>query len=415
LDVPASIEIAKHTLLSGSVILAIGTVTGLLAKKAKVPDVAAFPIVGILIGPEALGLIDIKADSALNQIILLFGASYILFDGGASLRFNVLKQVWITIVVLATAGVVLTAAVTGLAAYYALRIPLIVALLLGATLASTDPATLVPIFQQVHIRERVAQTVVSESAFNDATGAITTFAVLAAATGTGELSLTSSLLDLLQQLVVGIFAGAAFGYMAALLVAHERWAFLAEYAPMVTLAAVVGAYFAADGLQASGFTAVFVFGIMLGNQESFGFKMGAEEAKKLDDFAATTAFIMRLFIFILLGTQVNFGLMSRYLGGGLVVIAVFMLVARPLTVFACALPDRRARWSLNELLFMCWTRETGVIPAALAGLLVGMKAPEADMIASVTFIAILATILIQAPTTRWLGGKLGLLAQSKPR
>src|SRR5262249_46954233 len=148
------------------------------------------------------------------------------------------------------------------------------------TLASTDPATLVPIFQQVHIRERVAQTVVSESAFNDATGAITTFGVLAVAMGTGELSLTSSLLGLLQQLVVGILAGAAFGYMAALLIAHERWAFLAEYAPMVTLAAVVGAYFAADGLQASGFTAVFVFGIMLGNQESFGFKMGAEERQK---------------------------------------------------------------------------------------------------------------------------------------
>jgi cell volume regulation protein A len=225
----------------------------------------------------------------------------------------------------------------------------------------------------------------------------------------------SSLLDLLQQLVVGIFAGAAFGYLAALLIAHERWAFLAEYAPVVTLAAVIGAYFAADGLQASGFTAVFVFGIMLGNQESFGFKMGAEEAKRLDDFAATTAFMMRLFIFTLLGTQVNFGLMGQYLGGGIVVVAVFMLVARPLTVFACALPDRRARWSFNELLFMCWTRETGVIPAALAGLLLGMKAPEAAMIASVTFIAILATILIQAPTTRWLGGRLGLLAPGKPR
>ena len=415
MDAPASIEIAKHTLLSGSLILAIGTFTGLIAKKAKVPDVAAFPIVGIMIGPAALGLIDIKADSALNQIILLFGASYILFDGGASLRFNVLKQVWITIVLLATAGVVLTAAVTGLAAYYALGIPLVVALLLGATLASTDPATLVPIFQQVNIRERVAQTVVSESAFNDATGAITTFGVLAVATRTGEFSPMSSLLDLLQQLVVGIFAGAAFGYLAALLIAHERWAFLAEYAPMVTLAAVIGAYFAADSLQASGFTAVFVFGIMLGNQESFGFKMGAEEAKRLDDFAATTAFMMRLFIFTLLGTQVNFGLMGEYLGGGIVVVAVFMLVARPLTVFACALPDRRARWSFNELLFMCWTRETGVIPAALAGLLLGMKAPEAAMIASVTFIAILATILIQAPTTRWLGGRLGLLAPSKPR
>jgi cell volume regulation protein A len=90
-----------------------------------------------------------------------------------------------------------------------------------------------------------------------------------------------------------------------------------------------------------------------------------------------------------------------------------MLVARPLTVFACALPDRRARWSFAEMLFMCWTRETGVIPAALAGLLLGMKAPGAQMIASVTFIAILMTILIQAPTTKWLGGKLGLL-EKKP-
>ena len=89
----ASIEIAKHTLLVGGVILALGTITGLFAQKAKIPDVAVFPIVGMAIGPHALGLIDIKADSALNQIILLFGASYILFDGGASLRFKVLKQV----------------------------------------------------------------------------------------------------------------------------------------------------------------------------------------------------------------------------------------------------------------------------------------------------------------------------------
>jgi len=88
---------------------------------------------------------------------------------------------------------------------------------------------------------------------------------------------------------------------------------------------------------------------------------------------------------------------------------VLMLVARPLAVFLCAWPDRRARWNLNELLFMCWTRETGVIPAALAGLLLGMKAPGAEIIASVTFVAILMTILIQAPTTEWLGRKLGLL------
>jgi cell volume regulation protein A len=97
--------------------------------------------------------------------------------------------------------------------------------------------------------------------------------------------------------------------------------------------------------------------------------------------------------------------------GGIIVVLIFMLVVRPLTVFVCALPDRQAQWSLNEMLFMCWTRETGVIPAALAGLLLGMKAPGAQMIASVTFIAVLMTILIQAPTTKWLGSKLGLLEE----
>ena len=414
-DASASIEIAKHTLLSCGLILAVGILTALLAQKIKIPDIVLFLLVGIVIGPQMLGLIDFKADSALNQIVLLFGASYILFDGGASLRFSVLKGVWITIAVIATIGVVITAAITSVAAYYVLGVPLIVAMLLGATLGSTDPATLVPIFRQVHIRDRVAQTVVSESALNDATGAIITFGVLAVAMGTGQVSILSSLFDLLKQAFVGIIAGVMFGYFAALLIAHERWSFLAEYAPVVTLAAVIGTYFAADGLQASGFMAVFVFGIMLGNKDELGFKMSAGEARRLDEYVMTTAFIMRLFIFILLGTQVDFGLMRGYLVGGVIVVTIFMLVARPVTVFLCAWPDRRARWSFNEMLFMCWTRETGVIPAALAGLLLGMKAPGAPMIASVTFIAILMTILIQAPTTKWLGAKLGLLKQSKKR
>ena len=415
MEASASLEIAKHTLLSCGLILAVGTVAGLLAQKIRIPDVVVFLVAGIAIGPQALGLIDIGADSALNQIILLFGASYILFDGGASLRLNVLKQVWITIVVIATVGVIITAVITGIAAHYILGIPLVVALLLGATLASTDPATLVPIFRQIHIRDRVAQTVMSESAFNDAMGAIVTFGVLAVAMGTGEFSLASSLFALLKQSAIGIVAGIVLGYLAALLIAHEKWAFLAEYAPVVTLVAVIGAYFAATGLQASGFMAVFVFGIMLGNKEAFGFTMEAGEAQKLDEFVLTTAFIMRLFIFILLGTQVDFALIGRYWLGGVAVVNVLMLVARPATVFLCAGPDRRARWSFGEMLFMCWTRETGVIPAALAGLLLGIKAPGAQMIASITFIAILMTILIQAPTTRWLARGLGLLRAADGR
>ena len=405
----ASAAIAQHTLLSCGLILAVGTLAAFVAQKIKVPDVAIFLIAGIALGPHVLGLVHIPAASALNEIIALFGASYILFDGGAALRLSVLRQVWITIVIIATIGVLITAVVTGFAAHLILGLPPIVALLLGAAIASTDPATLIPIFRQIKIRDRVAQTVISESAFNDAMAAILTFTVLGLATGGATFSLSHALLALLEQSLIGIAAGLAFGYLAAVLIAHEKWAFLAEYAPVVTLVAVIGAYFGASGLHASGFMAVFVSGVVLGNKEALGFKMEADEAQKLDEFVLTTAFIMRLFIFTLLGAQVDFAQVSHEGFGGALVVAVLMLIARPATVFLCALPDRRACWSMSELLFMCWTRETGVIPAALAGLLLAANAPGAPTIASVTFIAILMTILIQAPTTAWLGRRLGLL------
>jgi cell volume regulation protein A len=412
MESPGSVELAKQVLALAAIVLAVGTAFGIAAQKLRIPDVALFLLAGILVGPGVAGLIDVRADSALNQLILIFGACYILFDGGASLRLNVLKEVWITIVVLATVGVLISALITGVAAYYFLGVPFIVALLLGSAIASTDPATLVPVFRQVKIKDRVAQTVMSESAFNDATGAIATFAVLGVALGKGEFSVPAALLDLAKQSGFGLIVGATLGYLAALLIAHEKLGFLEEYAPVVTLMAVAGAYLAADGLQASGFMAVFVFGIAIGNKDRFGFQMEPGEQQRLDDFVLTTALIMRMFIFILLGAQVDFALIDRYLVAGVAVVAVFMLVARPVTVFLCALPDRRAKWSVRELLFMCWTRETGVIPGALAGLLVGLGAPEAKLIASVTFIAILMTILIQAPTTRWLAAKLGLLEEA---
>jgi cell volume regulation protein A len=408
LEPSAAIQTAKHVLLACAVILGAGMLAGLAARRLRIPDVVVYLLVGIALGPGLSGAVDIKADSALNQIILIFGACYILFDGGASLRLAVLKEVWITIVVIATLGVAITGAITAAAAYWILGVPLMVAALLGAAIASTDPATLVPVFRQVRIRERVAQTVMSESALNDATGAILTFAVLAVASG-AQFSFGSSLAELGKQAALGLLVGAVLGYLAALFIAHERLAFLLEYAPLVTLMAVIGAYLGADNLQASGFMAVFTFGIVLGNKDAFGFAMSEREQQRLDEFVATTALIMRMFIFILLGAQVDFALMNRYLLGGVAVIAVFMLVARPITVFICASPDRRARWSLKEMLFMSWTRETGVIPAALAGLLLGMQAPGADVIAAVTFIAVLMTILIQATTTRWLAARLGLL------
>lgn len=420
----SAVDMAKHILLSAGIIMLVGTVCGVFAKKIKVPDIVLFLLAGIALGPATAGIINIPADSVTNQLILTFGACYILFDGGASIRFKVLKETWITILVIATIGVVITGGITAGAMHYLgawFGIPALMgmtALLLGFTIASTDPAALVPIFKQIPIKDRVAQTVMTESAFNDAMGAIAVSVLLgiAMATGTGaeaEISVLGSLGKLLWEAGIGVIIGGGAGYLACMLIAHEKYGFLREYMPLVTLMAVIGSYLSASGIHASGFMAVFMFGLMLGNKDAFGFEIEHQEEEGLEDFILTTALILRMFIFILLGSQVDFALLKEYWAVGLAIVAVFMFIARPLTVFLCAGIDRRAKWSKNELLFMSWTRETGVIPAALAGMMLGLKAPGAEIVNAITFVAILVTLLIQAPTTEWLAGKLGLLLDKK--
>lgn len=411
----SSIDVAQHTLLVFAVILGAGAITSFIADKLRIPDIVLFMLAGIVLGPSMAGAIDVSATSALNQIILIFGASYILFDGGATLRFSVLKEVWVTVVIIATIGVLITTVITGLTAQWILGLPMITALLLGSTIASTDPATLIPVFRQVPIKDRVAQTVMSESALNDAMGAIITVTLLSLAMGSGHFSLSDSLTELVKESGIGIMAGALMGYLAVVFIAHERFGFLHQHLPLVSLLVVVGAYLGAADFHASGFMGVFVAGLFIGNRESFGYRLSHSQQEGLQDFIETTALIMRMFIFILLGSQVNFALIKEHLWAALAIVAVFMLVARPVTVLLCAGIDRRARWSRNEMLFMCWTRETGVIPGALAGLLLGMRAPGAELIASVTFIAILITIMLQATTTQWVARKLDLLEDRPAR
>ncbi len=403
---------AQNAFLVLAVVLAAGVFVAAAARSLGVPDVALFLIAGIALGPAGLSLINVAADSAFNQFVLLLGANWLLFVGGTELRFAVLKQVWITIVVISTLGVLITAGVVAVSGQWLLGLPLLTALLLGAVLAPTDPATLVPIFSQVKIRERVAQTVISESAFNDATGAILTFTVLGVVMGSAEPTAGSVTLAFVREAGVGVAVGAVLGYLVADLVAHERRGILAGLAPVSAVVGVAGAYAAATALHGSGFMAVFVFGLVFGNRAALGVKFSGPAAHHLEEFKGTCALILRLLIFMLLGTQVDFALMARVALPAVAVVLLFMFVARPLAVLACAAPDRRARWSWQELVFMCWTRETGVIPAALAGLLLGRGVPGADVIAAVTFVAILMTILIQAPTTRALARRLGLLAEA---
>ena len=416
---PNSTELAIQTLRDSGVIIACGAIAAVIAKRIAVPDIVLFLVVGMLLGPQAFGVLDIEAASVMNQFILTFGAAYILFDGGTTLRFRVLREIWVLLLVIATVGVLITGAITAFAAKEFLGLGWGAALLLGAILASTDPATLVPVFKQVKIKERVAQLVMSESAFNDAMGAILTLTVFGVIAGGQAFSLSDTGVGLLREAGLGLLVGAGLGYGAALLIAHRQYPLLKEYTSLVTLMLVIFAYIIALRVHGSGFMAVFAAGVMLSNNESFGFKTEDIDEERMHEYVANTALLFRIFIFILLGSQVDFALMQQYLVPGLAVVAVFMFVARPATVFLCALPDRHAKWTFKEMLFMCWTRETGVIPAALVGLLAGqlaqMPAPPVDLdmraIGSVTFIAILATIIIQATTTKWLARKLDLLEE----
>jgi cell volume regulation protein A len=112
---------------------------------------------------------------------------------------------------------------------------------------------------------------------------------------------------------------------------------------------------------------------------------------------------------MVLGANIPFSELGDNLLPALAVLATLMLIARPIVVFACTMPDRGARWTRQELAFLCWTRETGVVPAALVGVLAGLGVPNGDVFASVVALAIVLTLLLQALPARWLAGRLGLL------
>ncbi|WP_284644683.1 cation:proton antiporter [Paenibacillus silviterrae] len=393
-----------HVLFLLIFILGIGMVSGRLAALLRLPDVALFLIAGMIVG-QGLHLIHEASSSFTNQFILTVGSALILFDGGRNIRFKGLRKVWVTITLLSIPGVLITCAVVAFAAHYLLDLPFSYAVLLGAIISSTDPATLIPVFKQVKIRTKVRETVESESAFNDATGSILTFTVLAMITSGQEVSLLSSVERFGMTALGGIGVGILVGLALAFITGHMKLGWLRDYATIALVVTALGTYWLGESLQVSGFMATFVAGLIWGNAPSFGLDLN-DKLKEMEHFTENMTVLMRMLIFILLGSQVNLEIILLYLGPSLLVIAIFMLVARPLTVLACTLPDSRADWKPNEIAFMFWVRETGVIPAALCGMVAGMGVKYADIISSVTFMAVLLTIIVQAGTTglvaKWL-------------
>lgn len=389
------------------VIFSGGLVAGKLSGKPRIPDVAAFLLYGILIGPALLNWVSEPSRSQVNQFVLNLGATLILFDGGRSVELSMLRKVWVSVSLLATTGVFVTTATVAAAAHFALGTPWILSLLTGSILASTDPATLIPVFRRVPVISQLRQTVESESAFNDAISSVLAVTLMAVSASGARIHWGAPVLGFFLSAGVGLGVGLFMGLLCLFLVSTRAWGGFHEYGSLVMLVTAMASYEVSSLLHGSGFMAAFAAGIVAGDGRTFRWELARHTQEHVDHFGNAITLIMRMVIFVLLGTQVDFHLVFRYLWAGLIIVAVLMFVARPLTVLSSVLIDRRAAWRRRDIAFMCWVRETGVIPAALAGLLLGDKVPGAPVVNAITFMAILLTILAQASSTgivaQWLG------------
>lgn len=398
----------NNLLLIFAAIAITGIVLGKLSEIIKVPDVILYLLAGIVIGPSLLNLISVQAFPIENNLILTFGSAFILFEGGKEINLRVLNKVKISVGMLATVGVVTSALIVGLVSSKVFGLPILTALLLGSVIASTDPAALIPVFKQVTIKDKIKQTVVSESAFNDAVGAILVSTLLAVVTS-GEFSAMESIKELVISTVVGIGTGIIVGYILTALVSDKRVGIFHSYAPIMSVLKVALAYEIATMLHGSGYMAVFIAGLISGNKKLFGLWIPEIDFNSDHCFSENIGSLARMAIFVVLGTQVNLEALAKYWAPSLLIVIVLMFIARPLVILVSTLFDKNAKWTFKEKLFMMWVRETGVIPAALSGIIVSMKVPGYEIISSVVFMTILITLIVQASTTKLVAKKLGVL------
>lgn len=401
--------IASNNLL---IIFAIVAITGIICSKIseiiKIPDVVLFLIAGIIVGPSVFKFIDISQYEVENQLILTFGSAFILYLGGKEISLKVLKDVKISVFLLSTIGVLISAFIVAQIVGMSFEISAITALLIGSIVASTDPATLVPIFNSIKINDRVKQTVISESAFNDATGAILTSAIIAIILS-GKFSLSENIYELGIMVGVGILVGIVTGVVLLKLVNDNQYGIFKNYAPIISIISVIIAYEIATKFGGSGYMACFIVGIITGNKKNFKIWLSQNSYDADCYVAETLGTICRMSIFIILGSQVNLSILGKYFVPSIIVVLGLMFIARPICVLLCTMFDRKAKWNKKEILFMMWVRETGVIPAALCGIIGAMKISGYEIISSVVFMTILVTLILQGSTTKLLAKKLDLL------
>ncbi len=398
----------KDIIFTLGVMLVAGLVCQLLADTIRAPRMLVLLLGGTLLGPSVADVIDVPLDSTGAELLVTLGVSFILFFGGLQLSVGVLSRVGVGIGLLAVPGVVVTALVTGTVAAVAFDLPLSTGLLIGAVVAPTDPAILIPLFDRIGIRQKIEQTAIAESALNDATGAVLAL-VLAGVVESGDSSLAEPVLDFLTDLAISTVLGIAFGVVLSLVVSDRRAGVWKESAAIAVVAVVAVGYFSTDSAGGSGYLGAFLAGLIVGNMDRLGLGMHTEHERDMRSLVETITEVVVILVFITLGANLPWSDIWDNLVPALVVVVIgLILLARPLTVLLCLGADRRGRWTREEMVFLGWTRETGVVAAALAGLMVARDIPNAELIVTTVAVAIVVTLALQTTTKVWLGRRLGL-------
>ena len=401
-----------HILLDLGLMLGAGLLAQLVATLLRIPEMIVLVAVGALIGPSVLGIVENPLRGVGAQLIFTLGVSMILFHGGVGISLRVISRTAVGLGMLVLPGVVITALIVALAVAPIFGVSLMVAFMIGAVLASTDPAIIIPLFEKLGLRPKVSQTVIAESAFNDVTGTVLTL-TLVEVVSAGHVTVSEPVFEFFKELALGAVIGIGAGLVLAYLVSAQRGGIWRESPGMAILALVALAYFSSEYVGGSAYLAAFLMGLIVGNMQELKLGQHDEHAELLEGFVGQVAEIAILLVFVTLGINLPFDALWEYFFGGLVVMAVFIFVARPVTVLACLLPDRRGQWTRNEIIFLSWCRYTGVIPAAVASILLARGVEGAEIAVSLVALAVCATLLLQATTAGYAARRLGLLEESE--
>jgi cell volume regulation protein A len=385
----------------GTALVLAAAFSSLVAFRFGAPLLLIFLGIGLLAGVDGLGLDFDNAPVA--YFVGSLALAIILFDSGFGTRLAVFRQAAMPALSLATVGVGLTAAIFGVATYYATSLSWLESFLLGATIASTDAAAVFFLLRagNLNLRERVRSTLEVESGSNDPIAiflTITLVSVIAAgATPDAEVILADILLGFALQMGLGFAAGVTGGFLIARLV--ERLELDIGLQPIFVIALALLLFGLAGAIGGSGFLAVYVAGLIAGNSRI----RSAERLKRFQDGISWLAQIIMFLVLGLFATPSQFlSIAAPAIGLGLFLI----FVARPLAVWFCLIPFRFTR---AETAFVSWVGLRGAVSILLALTPLLDDLPNGNMIFNTAFIIVLVSLVVQGWTIGPLARRLGLV------